>query len=188
MIQGIINNIIHEDENFNEELKELTVYFTAPKTLINALYPNQYPDAINTDISLSFSINNETDPLNADKAYVCISPIKQDGECFESYDWNDIDLCVNEIAELIAIRNTAMVKSLQDTNNKHLETIRQLNNKIDGKNDEIRDLKYALTQAIDQTIKAMKTCGEDGDCNGCYLSFTDSCMLNQNANGEINHD
>ena len=32
MIQGIINNITHKDENFNEELKELTVYFTAPKT------------------------------------------------------------------------------------------------------------------------------------------------------------
>lgn len=69
-------------------------YFTGDKSIINSLFPNKYPDASFTTLSI--------EKYADDDWLVSISPtIEGDDEC-KDYDWSDIELSMNTINALIS--------------------------------------------------------------------------------------
>ena len=92
---------IEFDEKWNREDKTCVLWFTAPKEILEDIFPNKYPEAEDAEISLEFP----TLELVAENAVVEISPTKydEDEEAYVDYDWNEIDIPLDEIAALIKL-------------------------------------------------------------------------------------
>lgn len=84
-----INKIKFEEKVISEEYETTTLYFIAPKEILNG----KYPEAERGEISIEFPTNNP----EASYASVMFSPTK-DGV---DYDWFDVDLSYDEIEKLI---------------------------------------------------------------------------------------
>lgn len=92
----MIDERIRFDERYdNKENRVTTLYFIAPKDLL-VKYDYDYPEAVSAEISIELPFNH----LAAECGYASISPTDEDGT---DYDWNDIDLPVDEIHELIRL-------------------------------------------------------------------------------------
>jgi hypothetical protein len=100
----MLDSRIKFDERYDsEEYETTTLYFIAPKEMLKNMMIKEYPEAISMEISIEFPMGH-IEPRYAD---VCISPtmhIVEDGiDCYEEYDWYDIDLPYDEIEELIRL-------------------------------------------------------------------------------------
>lgn len=94
----MLDTRIEFDERYdNEEYGTTTLYFTAPRELLSA----KYPEAASTEISIEFPINHP-EPRYATVMY---SPTKYDeeNEGYTDYDWFDVELTYGEIAALIEL-------------------------------------------------------------------------------------
>lgn len=91
----IDNRIWLEDRYVSDEYGTTTLYFVAPKEMLNG----KYPDAESMEISIEFP----TDKVDARYATVMCSPTKYDEEqeSYTDYDWFDADMSYEEIEELI---------------------------------------------------------------------------------------
>ena len=102
----MLDKRIKFDERYDSiENEETTLYFTAPATILKVLLPGKdYPDAVGTEISLEFPLND----VLAYTASVSVSPTRyvEKSDSFEDYDWNDIVLPEDEIEELIKLANS----------------------------------------------------------------------------------
>ena len=87
----IDNRITFDERHVSDVYGTTTLYFIAPKELLN----NKYPEAESTEISIEFPTNNQ-DP---EYASVMFSPTK-DGE---DYDWYDVNLPHEDIEQLMAL-------------------------------------------------------------------------------------
>ena len=92
---------IEFDGKWNREDETCVLWFTAPKEILEDIFSNKYPEAENAEISLDFP----TLELVAGNAIVEISPTKydEDEEAYVDYDWNEIDIPLDEIAALIKL-------------------------------------------------------------------------------------
>ena len=99
-IEMITNNITL-DERFDDEYsKETTLYFIAPKEILDNFFPKgTYLDAVSTEIAIEVP----TDNMEAMYAGVSISPTRKEDETYEDYDWTDVDISYEEIEALFAI-------------------------------------------------------------------------------------
>ena len=79
----------------SEEYGTITLYFIAPKEMLDG----KYPEAEHAELSIEFPENI----IEAKDAIVLISPTKYDEECdcYVDYEWCDFDLSYGEIEELI---------------------------------------------------------------------------------------
>ena len=86
-----------EDRYDDEEYGTTTLYFVAPKEMLNG----KYPEAESMEISVEFPINCP----EARYATVMFSPTKydEDGECYTDYDWFEVALPCEEVEELIKL-------------------------------------------------------------------------------------
>lgn len=82
-----------EEMVINRIMGETTLYFVAPKEMLDTLYPLDYPEADSAELSLEFPIGR----VNVDNAVCSLSPTL----CGEDYDWNDIELSRKTIKKLI---------------------------------------------------------------------------------------
>ena len=69
-------------------------YFIGDKAIINELFPNKYPEAAFTTLSI--------EKYSEDDWQVEISPTMEEDDCYTDYDWSPIDLPMSTIKELIA--------------------------------------------------------------------------------------
>lgn len=93
----IDKRIIFEEKYDSETYGTRTLYFIAPKEMLNG----KYPEAESMEISVEFPINH-IEPAYAD---VMFSPTEYDAEnnSYTDYDWFDVDLPYDEIEELIKL-------------------------------------------------------------------------------------
>ena len=93
----IDNRIWFEERYDNEELGTTTLYFVAPKEMLNG----KYPEAETMEISIELPTNN----MEARYATVMFSPTKyyEEGECYTDYDWFDADMPYEDIEALIKL-------------------------------------------------------------------------------------
>ena len=92
----MINNRIWLEERYDsEEYGTTTLYFVAPKEMLNG----KYPEAESMEISVEFPIDN----IEAKYATVMFSPTKYDDEVggYTDYDWFDVSLPFEEVEVLI---------------------------------------------------------------------------------------
>lgn len=100
----MIDKRIKFDERYDcEENKTTTFYFNAPKEMLEifGLKKCNHPEAV----SMEISIECPTDNIEAAYASVSISPTKYDKHTnsYVDYDYQDIDLCYNDINDLISL-------------------------------------------------------------------------------------
>ena len=97
----MIDKRIKFDEGWNKEDNETVLYFIAPKEMLWG----DYPEAVSMEISLEFP----TDSAEPEYVNASISPTRYDEEydCYEDYDWRDIDMPWVEIRELIELARQA---------------------------------------------------------------------------------
>lgn len=93
----IDKNIKFEESYISEEYGTITLYFIAPKEMLNG----KYPEAESMEISVEFPIGN----IEARYGIVMFSPTKYDeeGESYTDYDWFEVPLPFEEIEKLIKI-------------------------------------------------------------------------------------
>ena len=94
-LDDYISEIELEEEYINEEYGTTTLYFVAPKEMLNG----KYPEAVSMEISVEFP----TDYPEARGSTVMFSPTDYDEEedAYTDYDWFDADLTYEEIEKLI---------------------------------------------------------------------------------------
>ena len=97
----MLNKEIEFDERWNRDDGSCVLWFTAPKELLETIFPHKYPEAEDVEISLEFP----TLELEAENATVEISPTKydEDEESYVDYDWCEIDIPLDEIEALIKL-------------------------------------------------------------------------------------
>ena len=95
----IDKRIEFEEKYEDEEYGTTTLYFIAPKEMLDG----KYPEADHAEISVEFPTNNP------EPAYATLelSPTQYDEEKegYIDYDWVEVNLPYDEIAELIALAN-----------------------------------------------------------------------------------
>ncbi len=91
------NRIKLEDKYVGDEYGTTTLYFIAPKEMLN----EKYPEATSMEISVEFP----TAHPEASYASVMFSPTKYDEEedGYTDYDWYDVDMPYEDIEALIAL-------------------------------------------------------------------------------------
>lgn len=89
--------IIFDESYISEEWGTITLYFIAPKEMLNG----KYPEAESMEISIEFP----RECVDARYANVMFSPTKYDEEedCYTDYDWFDVNLSCEEIEKLIKL-------------------------------------------------------------------------------------
>lgn len=93
----IDKRIIFEDKFVDDEYETTTLYFIAPKEMLNG----KYPEAEHAEISIEMP----TAHMEARYASAQLSPTKYFEEecCYTDYDWRDVNMSYEEIEELIAL-------------------------------------------------------------------------------------
>lgn len=94
----MINNRIKFDESYiSEEYGTITLYFTAPKEMLNGKYPEAE--------SMEISVECPREYIEARYSMVMFSPTKYDEEeeCYTDYDWFEVSLPFEKVEELIKI-------------------------------------------------------------------------------------
>lgn len=94
----MLDKRIEFDEKYiDEEYGTTTLYFIAPKEMLNG----KYPEAESMEISIECPI----DHLEARYASVEFSPTKYDEEndCYTDYEWFDVDMSYEDIEALIEL-------------------------------------------------------------------------------------
>lgn len=83
-----IKNIKFEEGTYNKRFAETTLFFTAPKYVIDEIFPGRYPEAKSCTIQIMFQGD-----VAAYNAAVSISPTNFDEEedAWVDYDWQPID-------------------------------------------------------------------------------------------------
>lgn len=104
----MIDKRIEFDERYNDEEEGMTtLYFTAPKEMLDG----DYPEAVSMEISIELP----TDNMEARYASVEFSPTRYLGEDdgYEDYDWYDVEMPNEKIEELIDLaRNSGRFRSI----------------------------------------------------------------------------
>lgn len=105
----MLDSRIAFEERYNDEENETTtLYFIAPKELLNTFLPEEnYPDAVSMEISIELPTrclqNGFISAMEADCISVSISPTRECEGGTEDYDWHDVEIPYNEIMELISL-------------------------------------------------------------------------------------
>lgn len=92
-----ISKIKLEERYESEEYDTTTLYFIAPKKLLDG----KYPEATHAEISVEYPTNNP----EAHAATVMLSPSQKYDDSYSAYDWTDIDLPYEHIEALIRLGN-----------------------------------------------------------------------------------
>ena len=93
----IDSRLTFEEAVDSEEYDTVTFYFVSDKTLLGELLGDKYPEADGMTLSIECPHSN----VEAGYASVCVSPFKDNNGQVEDYDWNDIDIPLEEIGSLI---------------------------------------------------------------------------------------
>lgn len=95
----MIDKRIEFDECYDDGEGTTTLYFIAPKELLQVTMIKNYPEAVSMEISIELPTNN----MEARYADVSVSPTRyvEEDDSYEDYDWYDISLPYDEIEELI---------------------------------------------------------------------------------------
>lgn len=161
-------NAIFDEKYFNEECNEMILYFTAPIDLIESIYPNKYPEAVSTEISLTFSASSEKYVnLEADKANVSISPTNAEGE---DYDWNKIEIDINEIQKLIFLSKVEDNQLLEELKTNIYIHAGAINSCADDKDLNRNHVNYGCMTTYSEIIRKFGVtveCSVWEDSNGC---------------------
>lgn len=94
----MIDSRIKFDESYiSEEYGTITLYFIAPKEMLNGKYPEAE--------SMEISIECPREYIEARYSNVMFSPTKYDEEeeCYTDYDWFEVSLPFEDVEELIKI-------------------------------------------------------------------------------------
>lgn len=96
-ISMLDKRIKFEESYVSEEYGTITLYFTAPKEMLNGKYPEAE--------SMEISIECPSERTSARYASVMFSPTKYDeeSESHTDYDWFDVDMSYEEIEALIEL-------------------------------------------------------------------------------------
>ena len=93
-----IDSRVTFEEAVDSEVDDtVTFYFVSDKTLLKELLGDKYPEADEMTLSIECPHSNVT----AGYAHVLVSPFKDNKGQVEDYDWNDIDIPLEEISSLI---------------------------------------------------------------------------------------
>lgn len=110
--------IIFDERYDDEDYGTMTLYFIAPKEMLNG----KYPEAEHMEISIEFPIGH----IESNYASVAFSPSKNG----EDYDWYDVDLPYDEIEEFI---------KLAEDNDKDKTRLKNLYKKLENIIDNMPD-------------------------------------------------
>ena len=93
----IDNRIYFEEKYESDEYGTTTLYFIAPKKMLDG----KYPEAEHTEISIEFP----TSQPEAQYATVMFSPSRysEEAEGFTDYDWYDVDMPYEDIEALMQL-------------------------------------------------------------------------------------
>lgn len=93
----IVDKIEFEEKFIDEEFETMTLYFIAPKEILNG----KFPEADFATISVEFPTSNPQPEFSS----VMYSPTIYDEEndAYEDYAWFDVELSYSEIAKLLLI-------------------------------------------------------------------------------------
>lgn len=95
-----MENIKFDERYDNECNEETTLYFIAPKEMLDNFFPKgKYPDAVSMEIAIEVPTNN----IEARNAGVSVSPTRKIEDGYEDYDWTDVDMPYEEIETLLVI-------------------------------------------------------------------------------------
>ena len=102
-----VNSVIDFEEKADMPT-ETSLYFLAPKNYIKRFVVKEYKDIEQTGIRIDFQKGR----VKAELGAVSISPIRHDSEenIWESYDWTDIELSIEEIKTFISIAKEGLYK------------------------------------------------------------------------------
>lgn len=97
---------IEADESYySPEFETMTYYFTADKSLINELFPDKYPEAVSTEISVEIPVSS----YEARNASVMVSPTEEYNDSLLDSDWSDYNLPYEEIEKLLDLAKEPVV-------------------------------------------------------------------------------
>lgn len=90
-------SIVFEEKFVDEEFETTTLYFIAPKEILNG----KFPEADFATISVEFPTSNPRPEFSS----VMYSPAvyEEENDAYEDYAWFDVELSYSEIAELLLI-------------------------------------------------------------------------------------
>lgn len=104
----MIDKRIEFDERYDDEEEgTTTLYFTAPKEMLDG----DYPEAVSMEISVELP----TDDMEARYASVEFSPTRyvEEDDGYEDYDWYDVEMSNEDIEALIDLaRNSGRFRSI----------------------------------------------------------------------------
>jgi hypothetical protein len=89
----------------NYEEGTITGFFTIDKSLLEEMYPNQYPEAIAGKLSVDISMEQSMCISDNCNAICSISPVEYNANNneYDCYNWFDVYLPQDEVKELINI-------------------------------------------------------------------------------------
>lgn len=93
----IDSRLTFEEAVDSEAYDTVTFYYTSDKNLLRELLGDKYPEADGTTLSIECPHSH----VEAGYASVQVSPFKDNEGQVEDYDWNDIDIPLEEIDALI---------------------------------------------------------------------------------------
>ena len=94
------------DESYcSYEDEAVTYYFTADKSLIDELFPEKYPEATSSEISIEMPFSCS----EARSASVMVSPTLDCDGCATDYDWSDVAFPFEDIEKLLDIAREPVV-------------------------------------------------------------------------------
>jgi hypothetical protein len=99
----MLDKRIEFDGKWDKDDGTTVLWFTAPKEMLDELFPLKYPEAESMEISVELP----TDRPYAENAIVEFSPTIWDDEeeSYVDYDWRDVNISLDEIAALIQLAN-----------------------------------------------------------------------------------
>lgn len=94
-----------EEISVSQEDKTIIGFFTIDKSLLEEMYPNQYPEAISGKLSVEIPIEQSMCMSTNYNAICSISPVEYNtnNNEYDCYNWFDVYLPQNEVEELINI-------------------------------------------------------------------------------------
>lgn len=96
-----------EERVDNEVAQETILYFKVSNEVLEEYTGRTYPDAVSAEVSLTFPLND----LDLEKMNASISPTRYDEEwdAYEEYDWTDVELSEDEVAQLMELFEEATI-------------------------------------------------------------------------------
>lgn len=145
-------NIKFDESYCSYEDEAVTYYFMADKSLIDELFPEKYPEATSSEISIEVPFSCS----EARAASVMVSPTLDCDGCATDYDWSDVAFPFEDIEKLLDIAREPVViieLDYRGSYSRYALTIQEFNEEFEERLKE--NMPSPIDQGTSYTLKPM---------------------------------